>query len=146
MTSAPAVAEEAVTRYPEPDRRPLQVFAFDPMVARLSGQETTTISVPYEPLRPGPSGELIQVIDYDSATGCYYEPVDLDDPRVLLLNGLHPSERDPRFHQQMVYAVTSALLENFERALGRRFRWRRRARNEITFISCFEKTMFAVPK
>ncbi|GAA0917227.1 hypothetical protein [Virgisporangium aurantiacum] len=122
--TTPAVAEAALTRYPEPDRRPLQVFAFDPMVARLSGQETTTISVPYEPLRPGPSGELIQVIDYDSATGCYYEPVDLDDPRVLLLDGLHPSERDPRFHQQMVYAVTSALLENFERALGRRFRWR----------------------
>lgn len=122
--TTPAVAEEALARYPEPDRRPLQVFAFDPMVARLSGQETTTISVPYEPLRPGPSGELIQVIDYDSATGCYYEPVDLDDPRVLLLDGLHPSERDPRFHQQMVYAVTSALLENFERALGRRFRWR----------------------
>ena len=118
-----AVAEQAA-RYPEPDRRPLQVFAFDPMVARLSGQETTTISVPYEPLSAGPSGELIQVIDYDSVAGCYYEPVDLDDPRVLLTNGLPPSERDPRFHQQMVYAVISALLENFERALGRRFRWR----------------------
>lgn len=116
--------DDALARYPEPDRRPLQVYAFDPMVARLSGQETTTISVPYEPLRPGPSGELIQVIDYDSVAGCYYEPVDLDDPRVLLLDGLPPSERDPRFHQQMVYAVSSALLENFERALGRRFRWR----------------------
>ena len=65
MMRAMAVAEQAA-RYPEPDRRPLQVFAFDPMVARLSGQETTTISVPYEPLSPGPSGELIQVIDYDS--------------------------------------------------------------------------------
>jgi hypothetical protein len=118
-----AVAEQA-TRYPEPDRRPLQVYAFDPMVARLSGRETTTIAVPYEPLRVGPSGELVQVIDYDSVAGCYYEPVDLDDPRVLLLDGLPPSERDPRFHQQMVYAVISALLENFERALGRRFRWR----------------------
>jgi len=123
MMRAMAVAEQAA-RYPEPDRRPLQVFAFDPMVARLSGQETTVISVPYEPLSPGPSGELIQVIDYDSAAGCYYEPVDLDDPRVLLQDGLPPTERDPRFHQQMVYAVVSALLENFERALGRRFRWR----------------------
>jgi len=120
---AMAIAEQA-TRYPEPDRRPLQVYAFDPMVARLSGQETTTIAVPYEPLRPGPSGELIQIIDYDSAAGCYYEPVNLDDPRVLLQDGLPPSERDPRFHQQMVYAVISALLENFERGLGRRFRWR----------------------
>ncbi len=122
----PAIAEQAIAaaRYPEPDRRPLQIFAFDPMIARLSGQETTTIAVPYEPLRPGPSGELIQVIDYDGAAGCYYEPVNLDDPRVLLQDGLPPSERDPRFHQQMVYAVISALLENFERALGRRFRWR----------------------
>ncbi len=123
MMRAMAVAEQAA-RYPEPDRRPLQVFAFDPMVARLSGQETTVISVPYEPLSAGPSGELIQVIDYDSVAGCYYEPVDLDDPRVLLTNGLPPTERDPRFHQQMIYAVISALLENFERALGRRFRWR----------------------
>jgi hypothetical protein len=122
MTSPEAIAEQAA-RYPEPDRRPLQVFAFDPMVARLSGRETTTIAVPYEPLSVGPSGELIQVIDYDSVAGCYYEPVDLDDPRVLLTDGLPPSERDPRFHQQMVYAVISALLENFETALGRRFRW-----------------------
>jgi hypothetical protein len=120
----PMELAEQVTRYPEPDRRPLQVYAFDPMVARLSGQETTTIAVPYEPLRPGPSGELIQVIDYDSAAGRYYEPVNLDDPRVLLQDGLPPTERDPRFHQQMVYAVISALLENFERGLGRRFRWR----------------------
>jgi hypothetical protein len=118
-----AVAEQAV-RYPEPDRRPLQVYAFDPMVARLSGQETTTIAVPYEALSPGPSGELIQVIDYDGVAGCYYEPVNLDDPRVLLQDGLPPTERDPRFHQQMVYAVISALLENFEGAVGRRFRWR----------------------
>lgn len=115
---------DQVGRYPEPARRPLQIFAFDPMVARLSGQETTTISVPYEPLSLGPSGELLQIIDYDGAAGCFYEPVNLDDPRVLLQDGLPPSERDPRFHQQMVYAVISALLENFERALGQRFRWR----------------------
>lgn len=110
--------------YPEPSRRPLRIFAFDPMVTRLSGSETVTISVPYEKLPPGPNGELVQVVDYDGALGCFYEPVDLDDPRVLLQDGLAPSERDPRFHQQMVYAVVSALLENFEQGLGRRFRWR----------------------
>ena len=114
----------AALDYPEPVRRPLQIFAVDPMVARLSGSETATIEVPYEPLEPGPSGELLQVIDYDAAAGCYYEPVDLEDRRILLTNGLSPSERDPRFHQQMVYAVVSALLENFERGLGRRLRWR----------------------
>lgn len=110
--------------YPEPSRRPLQIFAFDPMVARLSGAETVTITVPYEPLTPGPSGELLQVIDYDGSARRWYEPIDLDDHRVLLQDGLPPSERDPRFHQQMVYAVVSALTENFERALGRRLRWR----------------------
>jgi hypothetical protein len=115
---------ELAVRYPEPVRRPLQIYAFDPMVARLSGQHTTTVTVPYEPLERGPSGALLTVIDYDHATGRCYEPVDLDDPRVLLCDGLAPDESDPRFHQQMVYAVVSALLENFERALGRRFRWR----------------------
>ena len=56
------------------------MFAFDPMVARLSGTETVTLSVPYEPLSPGPNGELLPVIDYDGVEGCYYEPINLDDP------------------------------------------------------------------
>jgi hypothetical protein len=98
------------------------------MVARLSGTDTVTQSVPYEPLGHGPTGELLQVVDYDGAAGCFYEPVNLDDPRLLLADGLAPSERDPRFHQQMVYAVISALLENFELGLGQRFRWRGKQR------------------
>ena len=115
---------EAALAYPEPRRRSLQIYAVDPMIARLSGNEVVTITVPYEPLRPGPSGDLVQVIDYDASTKRFYTPVDLDDPILLAQDGLAPSERDPRFHQQMVYAVTSSLLENFERGLGRRFRWR----------------------
>jgi hypothetical protein len=124
MTDLPVERVERVLDYPEPSRRPLRIFAFDPMVARLSGTETVTVTVPYEPLGPGPDGELVQVVDYDPAQGCCYEPVDLDNPRLLLQSGLPPSETDPRFHQQMVYAVVSALLESFERGLGRRFRWR----------------------
>ena len=119
--------EETVLRavqYPRPSRRQLQIFASDPMVARLSGTDVVTLSVPYEPLRPGPTGELVQVIDYDGAARCFYDPVDLDHPSLLMQDGLAPSERNPRFHQQMVYAVVSALLENFERGLGQRFRWR----------------------
>ncbi len=115
---------EAALAYPEPRRRSLQIYAVDPMIARLSGNEVVTITVPYEPLRPGPSGDLVQVIDYDASTKRFYTPVDLDSPVLLAQDGLAPSERDPRFHQQMVYAVTSSLLENFERGLGRRFRWR----------------------
>ena len=51
---------------------------------------------------------------------CFYAPVDLDDPAILMQGGLDPSESDPRFHQQMVYAVAMKVIENFERALGRR--------------------------
>lgn len=122
-SAVPSVVQEA-RDYPEPDRRQLRIFALDPLVARLSQESTCTLSIPYEPLCPGPEGELLRVVDYDSSRDCYYEPVDLDDRRLIATDGLAPSEKDPRFHQQMVYAVSSALLENFERSLGRRFRWR----------------------
>jgi hypothetical protein len=80
--------------------------------------------VPWEPLDPGPVGEYLEVIDIDPASGCFYEPVDLDDPRLLAQDGLTPSEGTPQFHQQMVYAVASLTIRNFERALGRRVLWR----------------------
>ena len=83
-----------------------------------------TVQVPFEPLRPGPIGERIEVIDYDPAAGRFYTPVDLDQPHVLAQDGLPPSESDPRFHQQMVYAVVATTLGIFERALGRRIGWR----------------------
>ncbi len=119
-----AIMAESVLDYPEPARRALQIYAVDPMMSRLSGNEVVTITVPYEPLGLGPAGELVQVVDYDVSRGVYYAPVDLDDPALLVQNGLAPSEQDPRFHQQMCYGVVSSLLENFERGLGRRFRWR----------------------
>ncbi|WP_042703802.1 hypothetical protein, partial [Azospirillum sp. B506] len=59
--------------------------------------------------------------------GQYYEPVDLNDPSLLLTNGLDPTEADPRFHQQMVYAVSSETIRRFEFALGREITWRPRA-------------------
>jgi hypothetical protein len=65
------------------------------------------------------------VIDYDAANRTYYHPVDLDDPFLVAADGLEPSESDPRFHQQMVYAVASQVVEMFERALGREIHWRR---------------------
>ncbi len=56
---------EAALAYPEPRRRYPQIYAVDPMIARLSGNEVVTITVPYEPLLPGPSGDLVQVVDSD---------------------------------------------------------------------------------
>jgi hypothetical protein len=105
-----------------PERRPLKVFAFDPMLGRAQGNRMT-LSVPNERVLPGPTGAQVEVIDYDGSTRRYYEPVDLDDPHVLMQGGLDPTESDPRFHQQMVYAVAAKVIENFERGLGRRFRF-----------------------
>jgi hypothetical protein len=120
------------TRLPQPERRPLRVYAFDPSRGRVLGNEMR-IDVRYRPLAPGPvdrSGahDQIAVVDYDASTNAYYRPVDLDDPFILVPNGISPSESDPRFHQQMVYAVASDTIEHFENALGRRIHWRRAER------------------
>lgn len=120
------------TRLPQPARRPLRVYAFDPSRGRMLGNEMQ-IDVRYRPLAPGPvdrSGahDQIAVVDYDGSRNTYYRPVDLDDPYVLVPNGLSPSESDPRFHQQMLYAVASDTIEQFENALGRRIHWRRAER------------------
>lgn len=105
--------------------RPLRIYAFDPTLGRRFGN-LMTVNVPYEDLRPGPRGHALEVIDFDATRGCYYEPVDLGQQEVLLQGGLSPSEADPRFHQQMVYAVARKTLENFAAALGRRVEWTRR--------------------
>lgn len=79
--------------------------------------------VPWEVLPVGPVGEYLEIVDYDPPSGCFYAPVDLDDARVLAQNGLAPSEGNPQFHQQMVYAVAMTTIDRFERALGRRAFW-----------------------
>ena len=109
---------------PWPDERPLNVYAFDPSFGRFVGNYMMA-SVRYEKLQPGPVGERFAVIDYDGTSKTFYTPVDLDDPKLLVTGGLAPSETDPRFHQQMVYAVASETLQRFESALGRRIHWRR---------------------
>jgi hypothetical protein len=107
-----------------PTRRPLRIFALDPGFGHQAGN-ITSVEVGYEPLEPGPVGRLIRVIDYDGAKNCYYPPVDLNAPNILIRGGLEPAEADPRFHQQMIYAVAMKVVENFERALGRTFRFSR---------------------
>src|SRR4051812_32852180 len=113
----------AVPAIEPPARRPLRVFAFDPMFGK-GNLNVVTIDLENEPLLPGPAGNRVVVVDYDVERKTYYPPVDLDDPVVLMQSGLAPSEADPRFHQQMVYAVTLKVLENFDRALGRRLRFK----------------------
>src|SRR5918992_796420 len=105
-----------------PPYRPLKVYAFDPTRGRTMGNYMI-INTPYERLKRGPVGRYLEVIDYDANNKCYYQPVDLDDPRVMLGNGLDPSESNPGFHQQMVYAVASETITRFESALGRPIKW-----------------------
>ena len=107
-----------------PAKRPLRIFAFDPMLAQLDSTRVITVSIPNEPLLPGPQGKRVEVIDYDGVNECMYPPVDLDHPSVLMRMGLDPAEADPRFHQQMVYAVTMKVINNFDFALGRRIGFR----------------------
>jgi hypothetical protein len=114
---------EPTTAYGPPATRSLKVYAFDPTLGRLLNNQMT-VQVRYEPLQPGPLGERFAVVDYDGSVEAFYKPVNLDDPHLLLRDGLDPTESDPRFHQQMVYAVASETLERFEAALGRRVHWR----------------------
>ena len=111
---------------PPPEKRRLRVFAFDPLVGYDPDTlqiNQTTLEVGWEQLQPGPAGEYLEVVDVDPATGCCYAPVDLNHPTLLSQNGLTPSEANPRFHQQMVYAVAMKTIEHFERALGRVALW-----------------------
>lgn len=109
---------------PQPQRRRLRTYAFDPMSTRLSGQ-FLHFDVPFErDLQPGPRGELVHVVDYNPTLKTWYAPVDLDNPSILAQDGLRPDVGDPRTHQQIVYAVSMSVIERVEKFMGRRFRWR----------------------
>jgi hypothetical protein len=120
---APASDLFSSAEIPTPTERPLKVYAFDPSAGRFVGNYMTAL-VRYEKLKPGPVGERFAVIDYDGANRTFYKPIDFNDQRLLVSGGLAPSQSDPRFHQQMVYAVAMETLQRFEYALGRRIRWR----------------------
>lgn len=127
-----------------PAFRCLRAYSIDPsLTLQLATAPISeiTLKIPWEEVTPGPTGEYLEVVDVDPASGCFYEPVFLDDPKLLAQDGLAPSEGTPQFHQQMVYAVASLTIRNFERALGRRSLWRpgpppagSHAKNDSTFV------------
>jgi hypothetical protein len=109
-----------------PERRPLRIFAFDPMLSR-AGDHRVTVEIPYRTIEREDRcfrDDRLEVVDYDAATRHYFRAVDLNDEGIAMSQGLEPLEQDPQFHQQMVYAVASKVLENFDRALGRRLRFK----------------------
>lgn len=118
----------------KPPFRKLRGYAFDPSLSiRLDTVQVNRIvyKVGWEELDlfPGtlrqtiPAGEYIEIIDFDPATGVFYNPVDLNDRYLLAQDGLEPSVSNPQFHQQMVYAVIMTTIKNFEAALGRKVQW-----------------------
>ncbi len=110
----------------KPAYRKLRGYAFDPSLSLK--MDTATINdilykIPWEELSEGPKGEYIEVIDYDPTVKKFYRPVNLNNPFLLAQDGHDPSESNPEFHQQMVYAVSMLTIKNFEKALGRKILW-----------------------
>ncbi|CAN7746428.1 hypothetical protein LJR220_002209 [Bradyrhizobium sp. LjRoot220] len=120
-----------------PAFRNLRGYSLDPgFSTRLdtASFNEVTYRIPFEDLEPGPIGEYVEIVDFDPASKCWYEPVDLNRVEVASQAGLAPSEGNPQFHQQFVYAVAMKTIWHFERALGRKIVWypryaRSRAKN-----------------
>jgi subtilisin family serine protease len=136
----PLVADKAAACSEEPPvqapaTRRLRVYAVDPSFSTnldTTQMNEVTVGVRWEPLQPGPTGEYLSVEDIDP-TGRRYNPVNLDEPKLLAQDGWSPSEGNPQFHQQMVYAVSMRTIELFERALGRPVLWRPRGNPDDPF-------------
>ncbi len=116
-----------MVRVPSPSFRRLRAFAFDPIMSRqIETYEVNevTLRVPWdEDMELGPTDSYLEVVDCDPPSQAFYAPVQLNEPKLLAQDGLSPSEGNPQFHQQMVYAVARTTIEHFEQALGRRALW-----------------------
>jgi hypothetical protein len=109
-----------------PVYRYIRGYALDPgFSTKLDTAEINEVvyRIPYETLEPGPVGEYVEVIDFDPASKCWYEPVNLSEEGIASQQGLPPGEGNPQFHQQFVYAVVMKTINHFERALGRKIVW-----------------------
>ncbi|HKG96725.1 MAG TPA: S8 family serine peptidase, partial [Pyrinomonadaceae bacterium] len=126
VAKPPAACQPSIEPFDPPYRR-IRTYAVDPSLStRLAtaGMNEISLKVRWEPLQKGPKGEYLHVVDDDPSDAPPYEPVDLNDPRLLATDGWQPSEGNAAFHQQMVYAVAMKTIEHFERALGRPVLWR----------------------
>ena len=123
----------AAAPVPPPPERRLRVFAFDPSLGlqlESAGINEVQLAVPWERdhkgkdiLQPGPVGEYVEVVDHDPASGASTSRSTSTIRRIVAQDGLPPSESNPQFHQQMVYAVAMRTIRNFEHALGRLALW-----------------------
>ena len=105
----------------DPIYRPLRIFALDPSASKRDGA-ISVLTVPYEPLKPGPESAMFKVVDYGNH-GVAAEPLDLERPDMLIQQGCTPSESNPQFRAQMAYAVCATTYAAFRLALGRTPAW-----------------------
>jgi hypothetical protein len=125
----------AKVNIPDPPFRRIRTYAVDPSFStRLdtAGINDVALKVRWEKLEKGPIGEYLEIADTDAA-GITYDPVDLDSEKLLAQDGCPPSEGNPAFHQQMVYAIAMTTIQHFERALGRPVLWRPRINPDNRF-------------
>lgn len=123
-----------------PKYRALRVYAFDPSRGRRLGNYMT-VRVKYEGLSEGVKGNQLNVIDYDATNQRYYKPANLNSAAALVEGGFEPSESDPRFHQQMVYAVAMQTINIFETSLGRDIRYGFDRINDAKLLRIFPHAM-----
>jgi hypothetical protein len=97
-------------------------ISFDPIQSHGLGSHMK-VNTRYEELQSELVGRYKVVIDWDANNKRYYQLINLDDINVLSRGGLDSSEFDPRFHQQVIYAVASETIKRFEYALGRSIHW-----------------------
>ena len=104
-----------------PLRRRLRVYALHPGVSRTD-HGICTVTIAFEPLQAGPIGSVIEVSGEGDDTSSW-QRCELELPDVIMQDGYAPSQSDPRFHQQMVYAVAMKTYDLFRTALGRDITW-----------------------
>ena len=115
----------------EPTYRRLRIYTSDPVASRLESR-IAIAEIPYEPLTlqeadgngrpPCLCSSLFEVCMTD-ADGRMLQLPRLDEAHQLMQDGYAPSEANPRFYAQMVYAVASKVHGAFRRALGREPGW-----------------------
>jgi hypothetical protein len=118
--------------------RKMLVIAQDPGVRRNGQILTTSVSVPWEDLQPGPMGHRVCVVDYDASTGKMYKPARVGDGDVQAPGDVALLS-DPSFHARNAYALVMRTLARFEYALGRRVGWGFRAHQLKVVPHAFEE-------
>ncbi|PJN93548.1 peptidase M4, partial [Amaricoccus sp. HAR-UPW-R2A-40] len=127
----------------EPLYRRLPVFTLDASARQAEGR-IVDLKIPYEPLRRGLRGRILEV-EAEVPGEAALRRADLDDPHVLIAGGYPPSISDPRFHEQMVYAVAMQTYGQFQTALGRQPAWAFDRRDEENGLNRLRLRPFGAP-